>query len=218
MDAVEYEAWEPYYLEILRDFRFSRERDEAVAAELDRLLGGTRADDAQLMAVFAGKVVTIAGNGPDLERDISRTRGVLVTADEATSVALKKGLRPAAVVTDLDGVVEDQVRANAEGAIALVHGHGDNGPAVRLWAPRFPGLTVATTQSRPAGRLRNFGGFTDGDRAVFLADHFGAAEIHLVGFDFERPNAKDESPVRKRHKLDWAYILLQNLGRPDLTL
>jgi len=143
---------------------------------------------------------------------------VLVTADEATSVALAQGLRPAVLVTDLDGDVADQVRANLEGTMAVVHGHGDNGLAVRKWAPEFRGSTVATTQSRPVGGLVNFGGFTDGDRAAFLADHFGAKAIHLVGFDFQNPNAKDRDRETKQRKLDWSYILLGSLHRDELGL
>ena len=215
---MDYEYWEPFYLQIIEDFGFSREADEAVATDLDRLLGGDRATEADLRSIFCGKVVTVAGNGPSLAADLVDVEGVLVTADEATSVALKNGLRPAILVTDLDGQVGDQLRANVSGALAVVHGHGDNGPAVRRWASRFAGKTVATTQSRPSGRLRNFGGFTDGDRAVYLADHFGAREIRLAGWDFEHPSAKDDDPKQKQRKLDWAYILIQNLDRPELEM
>jgi len=215
---MEFELWEPFYEEILKDFGFSREKDEAVAVELDKLLGGNRVPDASLRKIVRGKEVTVAGNGPNVAEEIGEARGVLLTADEATSVALEKGLLPAILVTDLDGNVTDQLKANAEGAIAVIHGHGDNGPAVRQWAPRFSGATVATTQSRPFGGLRNFGGFTDGDRAVFLADQFGAERIHLVGFDFEHPNAKDLDRRTKERKLDWAYILLGSLHRDELEL
>lgn len=215
---MEYEDWEPFYAQIVDDLGLSREADEAVAAELDRLLGGTRATPDELRAILRGRVVTIAGNGPSLDEDLADVEGVLVTADEATSVALRKGLRPAILVTDLDGDVADQVRANAAGTVAVVLGHGDNGPAVRQWAPRFTGRTVATTQSAPSVRLYDFGGFTDGDRAVCLADHFGAKEIRLAGWDFEHPSAKDGDPARKQRKLDWAYIVVQNLGRPELEL
>jgi uncharacterized Rossmann fold enzyme len=215
---MEFEDWEPFYVQIVEDLGLSRDDDEAVAAELDRLLGGTRATPPELRSLFRGKVVTIAGNGPSLESDLTDAEGVLVTADEATSVALRKGLRPVVLVTDLDGEVPDQVRANAEGTVAVILGHGDNGPAVRRWAPEFSGRTVATTQSRPSGHLYDFGGFTDGDRAVYLADHFGAKEIRLIGWDFEHPSSKDDDPKRKQRKLDWAYILLQNLDRPELEL
>lgn len=215
---MDYPAWEPYYRRICEDFGYSQAEDEAVAAELDRLLGGIRASDKDLRGVLAGKTVSVVGNGPAVEDTLDQVSGILVTADEATTTALKAGLKPAVLVTDLDGDVEDQVRANAEGTIAVVHGHGDNGPAVRKWAPRFQGRTMATTQSKPYGRLRNFGGFTDGDRAVFLVDHFGAAAIRLVGWDFEHPSPKDAPGEVKRHKLDWAYILLQALHRPELDL
>ncbi len=215
---MEFEDWEPFYLQIVDDLGLSRDQDEAVAAELDRLLGGSRATPAELRSLLRGKTVTVAGNGPSLAADLAAAEGVLITADEATSVAMEKGIRPDLLVTDLDGNVEDQVRANAQGTVAVILGHGDNGPAVLKWAPRFTGRTVATTQSSPSGRLFDFGGFTDGDRAVYLADHFGAREIRLAGWDFEHPSAKDENPERKRRKLDWAYILLQNLERPELEL
>ncbi len=215
---MEFEDWEPFYAQIVEDLGLSRADDEAVASELDRLLGGTRATLDELRRIFDGQVVTVAGNGPTLGADLDGAVGVLVTADEATSVAIARGRRPAVIVTDLDGVLEDQVTANAAGAVVVVLGHGDNGPAVRAWAPRFTGRTVATTQSRPSGRLYDFGGFTDGDRAVYLADHFGAKEIRLAGWDFEHPSAKDDDPKRKQRKLDWAYILLQNLDRPELEL
>ena len=59
-------------------------------------------------------------------------------------------------------------------------------------------------QCRPPQGLYNFGGFTDGDRCVFLAKELGAASIKLVGFDFE-----DESVTpRKRKKLAWAKRLI----------
>jgi hypothetical protein len=215
---MDYGMWEPFYRKILDDFGFSRERDEAVADELDRLLGGRRAGEAELRSLLRGKEVTVAGNGPNVAAEISKSRGLLITADEATSVAWAKGLRPSILVTDLDGDVADQVRANLEGAIAVVHGHGDNGPAVRKWASGFRGVTMGTTQSRPRGGLRNFGGFTDGDRAVFLADHFGAKAIRLVGFDFRHPNEKDRDRATKQRKLDWAYILLGSLHRDELGL
>jgi 2-amino-4-hydroxy-6-hydroxymethyldihydropteridine diphosphokinase len=215
---MDFEAWKPFYVEILKDFGFSRTQDEAIAGELDASLGGRRASDAELRDLIRGTEVTVAGNAPRLPEEVDEVRGLLITADEATSVLVGEGLMPAMIVTDLDGIIADQVKANDGGAIAVVHGHGDNGPGVRKWAPLFAGRTVATTQARPSGGLRNFGGFTDGDRAVFLADHFGASRIHLVGFDFEHPSPKDGDPRAKQRKLDWAYILLNALGRDDLAL
>src|SRR5439155_1249915 len=143
-------------LEILKDFGFSREEDEEVARELDASLGGTRASDEELLSLFEGDEVTVAGNGPNLSREIDGAPGVLLTADEATTVAMARGRIPAAVVTDLDGTVADQVKANDAGAIVLVHGHGDNGPAVRKWAPPSGPLPCGRSRSGwgPHGRRR----------------------------------------------------------------
>ena len=39
-------------------------------------------------------------------------------------------------------------------------------------------------EAKPIGIINNFGGFTDGDRCVFLANHFKAKKIILLGMDF----------------------------------
>ena len=70
----------------------------------------------------------------------------------------------------------------------VVHAHGDNVPLIKRWIPRFEGPLVLTTQSRPFEGMYNFGGFTDGDRAVFAADELGAAGITLAGFDLDDKN------------------------------
>jgi len=205
---MEFEEWEPYYLQIVEEFGYSREEDERVAAILDKLLSGQTLEPRHMERMIAGREVTVAGNAPSLPNELDGTRGLLITADEATSVALEAGIYPDILVTDLDGRVEDQLLANDRGAVAVIHGHGDNAAAVRKWAPRFMGSVIATTQSRPSGGLHNFGGFTDGDRAVFLAQHFGASRIYLIGFDFDRPSPKDEDAATKKKKLAWAKRLI----------
>lgn len=211
---MDYEEWDVYYREILEDFGFSREEDERSARILDAKLAGRRIDPEELRTLFADQEVTIAGNGANLAAELKAIGRPLVAADEATSVLGGAGHRPDVIVTDLDGSVEDQIAANAEGTVVVVHAHGDNIPAVERWAPRFAGPVIATTQSRPFGRVYNFGGFTDGDRAAFLAASLGAASLLLLGFDFERPSPKDPDPATKKRKLDWAYILLETL---DIT-
>lgn len=208
---MNYEEWDVYYRRILEDFGYSREEDEEAARLLDGALGGTRIDPEELRGLFAGKEATIAGNAMSLAGEVASVGRPLVAADEATSVLRRADITPDVIVTDLDGDVEDQIAANAGGAVVVVHAHGDNVAAIERWAPRFPGRVVATTQSRPSGRIHNFGGFTDGDRAAFLADHLGARSLLLIGFDFENPSPKDQDPAVKRRKLDWAYILVQTL-------
>ena len=209
---MDFEDWEPYYERILKDFDFSREEDERAAEILDQTLAGRRIDPKEIAAELAGKAVCVAGNASSLAAELGRLTKVVVAADEATSVLLAHGRLPQVIVTDLDGEVMDQVAANRRGAIAVVHAHGDNIPAIEKWGREFEGRTLATTQARPSARVFNFGGFTDGDRAAFLADAMGARSIRLVGFDFEHPNPKDEPIGVKKRKLDWAFVLLQTLN------
>ena len=209
---MEFEDWEPYYEKVLHDFGFARKADEKAAHRLARLLGGTRIPLSSLDSMIRDRRVTVAGNAARLASDLAHVEGVVIAADEATSVLLAHGKRPDVIVTDLDGDVADQVAANRDGAIAVVHGHGDNIPAIERWAGRFAGSTLATTQSKPFDDVHNFGGFTDGDRGVLMAAHFGARSVRLVGFDFETPNAKDHPADVKRRKLDWAYILIHSVA------
>jgi len=211
---MEFEEWEPYYIEILRDFSYSREEDERSARLLDQVLAGDRISLDTLRHRIEGKEVFVAGNAPSLKRGLTSIRGSVIAADEAASVLIDAEVLPDIIVTDLDGRIQDQVRANSEGSVAVIHAHGDNMPAVKKWAPLFDGEVVGTTQSRPFGRIFNFGGFTDGDRAVFLARHFGASSVRLVGFDFEHPSPKDENPATKLRKLAWAKRLIGLLGLP----
>ena len=208
---MEFNTWEPYYERILKDFGFSRSEDERAARILDAVLGGKRIAPTTMSAEISGTAVSVAGNAPSLADQMGRLTNLIVAADEATSTLMAHGRNPAIIVTDLDGNVEDQVEANRRGAIVVVHAHGDNVPAIERWAGEFEGRTMATTQARPFGRVYNFGGFTDGDRAAFLADAMGARSIRLVGFDFEHPNPKDQPTEVKKRKLDWAAVLLKSL-------
>jgi len=70
--------------------------------------------------------------------------------------------------------------------------------------PPVRGPVVGTTQARPLQHVHNFGGFTDGDRAVFAAQSLGAASITLLGFDLDDTRV---DPI-KRAKLAWARRLL----------
>ena len=80
---------------------------------------------------------------------------------------------------------------------------------IMRYSKKFTGKVLLTTQSRPDFVICNFGGFTDGDRAVCLARHMGARRIVLYGFDFDSPSAKDGSdPQIKRKKLSWAKRII----------
>ena len=203
---MEYDEWEPTYKKILNDFGFDQGMDDEAALLLSHLL-----DDDAIELLFTrlkGKDVVICGNGPSLNDEI-RELGceVVIAADGATSVLLKNGIIPDVVVTDLDGVIGDLLYVNRLNSLMVVHAHGDNMDMLGKVVPQLKDV-VGTTQSKPFGIIHNFGGFTDGDRSVFVAKSMSASSIKLIGFDFDDP----ETSEIKKKKLRWAERLISDLG------
>ena len=222
---MEFGLWEKYYTEILDDFGFSRSGDENSAKVLDEILseeGCLTLDDLAQIVGFSDKYI-VFGAGPSLKEHIIFLKEnydlkdyVLVSADGATTALIEERLVPDIVSTDLDGNIDDILLANLRGANIVVHAHGDNLDAVVKFTPFFNNV-LGTTQAQPVGNVYNFGGFTDGDRAIFLAVALGAREITLAGMDFgdivtkySRPNIPTgvaEADEFKKKKLVYAEEL-----------
>lgn len=206
---MNFTTFEPVYEAILADFGFGREADERardVAAELATPFDLDRLGD------WKGATVAVAGAAPCLadEVDVAAEADVVVAASTAADVLRDREIAVDCMVTDLDKNPETAAALTREGVPVAAHAHGDNVPAVREWIPRFdPEWTLATTQAAPAGPVVNPGGFTDGDRAAFLADHVGAGRLTFLGWDFDDP---DVGPMKAR-KLTWAARLLRWLER-----
>ncbi len=208
---MRFESWEPIYLEILEEFGFSRGRDEEAARLLSQLLRSRPgqeeySDIEKIGSIIRGRDVLVCGNAPCLARELDNVSpgDVMIAADGATTVLLEKGIVPEVIVTDLDGTVPDIIAANRRGSLVVVHAHGDNMAALKEYVPQMSRV-IGTTQSRPFDEIYNFGGFTDGDRCVFLARCFGASKIRLAGFDYDDQNV---SPMKKM-KLRWAKRLVR---------
>ena len=222
---MEWEEWKPFYLRIVREMGYSIEKDREAAQVLRALLlEGDEYILKEELASVVKKRAYVFGAGPSLgialrEHDFSD--GTLIAADGATSALLEAGLVPDIIVTDLDGRVPDIKIANDRGAFLAVHAHGDNIDKLTAYVPLFSRV-LGTTQTEPLDIVYNFGGFTDGDRAAFLAERLGAIEIVLVGFDFgntvgrwSKPGLKEHSPVweSKRKKFAFAKELLEWLEK-----
>jgi uncharacterized Rossmann fold enzyme len=206
---MKFEEWNPVYEAILADFGFDRAADESAR---DLLADLSTPVDTDRLPAFVGATVAVAGAGPSLSAEVELVRNsdVVVAASTAADVLETHDIAVDLMVTDLDKNVETAVDLAARGVPVAVHAHGDNVPAIRSAVPSFdPDSLLPTTQAEPVGPVRNFGGFTDGDRGAFLADHFGAAELRFPGWDFD----DDAVDPMKAKKLDWAERLLRWLER-----
>ena len=178
-------GWESKYRDILKDFGYSRNNDTQSAKLLNSLLQ-KKTPSIGIRDLINDKPVFVIGAGPSLPSCISilkrHKKITKIVADGATKAIIENGLRPDIVVTDLDGDITSLKKAGSKNTIMVVHAHGDNSEKLHLL--KYFKNCVGTTQTKPIGKIHNFGGFTDGDRCVFLANHFQAKKIILLGMDF----------------------------------
>ncbi|MFB6221120.1 MAG: 6-hydroxymethylpterin diphosphokinase MptE-like protein [Halolamina sp.] len=201
---MEFHVWEPVYERILAEFGFDRAADERAR---DRLAELASPFDLERLSGFAGATVAVAGAGPSLADETAAAAAAdrVVAASTAADVLTDAGVDVDLVVTDLDKNPGSLAAMSHTGTPVAVHAHGDNIPAVEEWVSEFAAdQLLPTTQAEPVGPVRNFGGFTDGDRAAFLADALGAADFRFPGWTFDDPTVDRV----KAKKLRWAERLL----------
>lgn len=224
-----YEEWEPIYKKIARDFNFNIEDDKETAYVLNKLLENKKnlCSVNKIESMISSKEVVIFGAGPSLENSIHNYKKKLedkvkISADGATTALLECNMHPNIIVTDLDGRVSDQIKANSKGSTTVIHAHGDNINEINKYTTKFGGAVLGTTQINPDpyDNIHNFGGFTDGDRAAYLAVHFHARKIYLVGFDFngkigKYSFAENKDKKLKLRKLKWCKYLIDELSKQN---
>ena len=178
-------GWDSKYKKILKDFGYSRKKDTQSCKLLDSLLP-KKIPIVKIRNLIENKPVFVIGAGPSLPSCISILKKykkiTKIVADGATKAMIENNLKPDIVVTDLDGDIKSLKKAGRTNTMMIVHAHGDNTEKIHL-VKDFKNC-IGTTQTKPVGKVRNFGGFTDGDRCVFLANHFKAKKIILLGMDF----------------------------------
>jgi uncharacterized Rossmann fold enzyme len=220
-----YKDWEPIYKKIAKDLNFRLENEKKAVDVFDKLLLKKQLFPLdKLEEMISDKEVVIFGAGPSLNDSINLhikkiKNLVKISADGATSALLKKNIFPDIIVTDLDGNVSDQIKANSNGSLLIIHAHGDNISEIKKYLPKLKKGIIGSTQINPLSHknINNFGGFTDGDRAVFLASHFNAKKIFLIGFDFEGRIGKyskieNKDINLKLRKLNWCKYLIEFLN------
>ena len=184
---MQVDLWLRWYDKIRSKFGYSIVEDQSSAQLLSEILESKSLDPHILKELVTGKNVLVVGSGPSVENGIETIKNlrsfIIIAADSALEMLIENDIKPDIVVTDLDGSHEHLLKADNLGSIMIIHAHGDNVNLLRNLVPKMK-RCIGTTQVKPLHQIYNFGGFTDGDRAVFLASEFNAMNIVLIGMDF----------------------------------
>ncbi len=211
-------GWNSKYNEILKEFNYNKREDADSAELLDSILGEENHIE-KICGLIKNQNVFVIGAGPSLSYAIPILqhfkKTVKIVADSAVKPLIDNGIKPNIIVTDLDGDETTFRRIGKSKIIFVVHAHGDNISRLSL-IENFKNC-IGTTQTKPFGKIQNFGGFTDGDRAVFLASYFKAKKIILFGMDFGKrigkfSNTKITERTIKIKKLKKGRSLLEWLA------
>lgn len=200
--------WSKRYREISVALSLDPEKDREATAMLHNLIEPRKSELDSLLhcleKLIRSRKAFIFGCGPSLDTHMDEVAGLLrgletpkIAADGATSALLEAGVRPDIIVTDLDGDVQDIAIASGEGAIVILHSHGDNMDTVSRWLPNLHNV-FPVTQTEPTALVHNFGGFTDGDKCLYLAAAFQATCVVLIGMDFGSEAGPRSDPCRSK--------------------
>jgi len=195
-------GWGERYFSILKEMNYSEKKDKESALILDSILKKTDAIE-KVREIIQGNTVFVIGSGPSLSIAIPKLKklkkSIKIAADSSLKPLIDNGIIPDIIVTDLDGNEDTIKKISNTKSIFVIHAHGDN--IEKLQMVKKMKNCVGTTQTNPFNKIQNFGGFTDGDRGVFLASHFGAKKIILFGMDFGNQIGKFSNTKRSDRKI-----------------
>mgnify|MGYP000409090144 FL=1 len=210
-------GWKKRYSEIRKEFNYSEKKDIESAVILNSIIKNSNINE-KIINLIKDKTVFVIGSGPSLSTAIPVLKNfkktIKIAADSSVKLLVENEIIPDIVITDLDGD-ESTLKKIGKKSIFIVHAHGDNIEKLEF-VKKFT-KCIGTTQSNPFEKIQNFGGFTDGDRGVFLANHFDAKKIILFGMDFgekigRHSNTKKSERKIKLMKLHKGKLLLEWLS------
>ncbi len=204
------EWWWSFQEEISEQFVFSKFREEAAA----RLVSNTKQNISLIKERIEGNNLILVGAG--LKNDTKIPNKNIIVADGAVQALIEHNIKPDILVTDLDGDMPSIKKIGRSKIPIIVHAHGNNYEKLEL-VTKFQNK-IGTTQTDKFGKLENFGGFTDGDRCVFLAEAFKPKKIILFGMDFGNKIGKYSKKKvidkkTKLKKLEYGKKLLEWIAR-----
>ncbi|MHA1847779.1 MAG: 6-hydroxymethylpterin diphosphokinase MptE-like protein [Promethearchaeota archaeon] len=124
------------------------------------------------------------------ERKIDFRKKFVVGVDGATRLLVARDIMPDLVISDLDGLTSREIgKIRKNGArLIVIHAHGDNIEKIQALFKQvqIDDKFVFTTQELPTNLVFNWGGFTDGDRAIFAVLAIEAwKNVYLVSMDLD---------------------------------
>ena len=218
MSDMTIHGWKTRFIEIRREFGYSEREDLRSVKKLNSILKN-KASKKQLQKIIENKTVIVIGAGPSLSKSLKFLKNsknvTKIVADGAVRGLLEKDIKPDILVTDLDGDMKSIVKIGKTMIPVIVHAHGDNYDKLDV-VRKFSNI-IGSTQTDSFGKMENFGGFTDGDRCVFLAEYFKAKKIVLVGMDFGHKIGKYSkervvNPKIKLKKLKFGKKIVEWIG------
>lgn len=187
---------------ILKEFGYDEEKDKESAVLLNSILKKSYIN-RKIMNLVKDKTVLVIGSGPSLSTAITKLKNykklTIIAADSSIKPLVENGIIPDIIVTDLDGDENTLEKIAKTKSIFVVHAHGDN--IEKLGFVKKIKNCIGTTQSTPFDKIHNFGGFTDGDRGVFLANYYDAKKIILFGMDFGDQIGKFSETKKSERKM-----------------
>ncbi len=184
---------EKIYEAIRRELSINIEDDKKAAIKLSQLLKGKNVEKTfkQLRESIKQKHTLIIGLGKTLLQDLKSLEGfprqklcqlTLITVEQAYLQTEKTlpGDTVRVVVTDLDGVNPLKIPGNV---IKIVHGHGDNIKLLENYVPKLENVVGTIQVDLNLENVYRVHGFTDGDRAAYMAAQLKASAITLAAMD-----------------------------------
>ncbi|MHA2296945.1 MAG: 6-hydroxymethylpterin diphosphokinase MptE-like protein [Candidatus Hodarchaeales archaeon] len=191
--------------DIARRVGFDHSKDLLAAETLREMLSSSKLSAevnealVHLRTRIQNKLVFVTGAATNLNKDYENIHNVsmerrdfieFIAADGTCKYLLERGRVPIAVMTDLDGGMDNILAAGRAGSTIVMLAHGDNMQLIKgfinqLKRSENENIDIIPTVQvpNPDPPLYNLGGFTDGDRCVQFAKYH-AFRIVLLGFDF----------------------------------
>lgn len=222
---MDWSSWEPFYKKLAIELNLNIEQDYKAADEFKNIVmkinqNGYR-KNLEKLKKKKSDYVWIFGAGPSLDHDFSifvaysTPKDLIVGVDGACLFLLQHKIYPDIIFSDLDGSLEAIETCLQHGSILILHAHGDNSKIVQQFSPKLlPNNFIPTIQTKPDEPfLYNFGGFTDGDRAISaILTWFLSVKVLLLGFTFGKIQGKYSKPTILKNHSEASEFKLKKLS------